>query len=77
MFFLNVCIPMLLGAAAELDGQGTWSAIAAPLYVAGFALSPILGGIVVNMLDLDALATATVIGGVLCVLLQFMLNRQR
>lgn len=76
MFFMNVCIPMLLGAAAELDGSGAWSAIAAPLYVAGFALSPIIGGFVVSALDLDALATATIIGGIMCVLLQFALNRR-
>jgi hypothetical protein len=69
VFALQFNFPVLLALAGSLDDAGRWAGIAAPLITSGFAWAAILAGNLVEHAGLDALATATVLGMLLCALL--------
>jgi MFS transporter len=76
VFSLQFNFPILLALAGSLDRHGQWAAIASPLLTSGFAWAAISAGIIVRTWDIEALASATAIGMLLCLgLLQLTLER--
>ena len=69
IFSLQFNFPILLALSGSLDEDGQWAAIATPLLTSGFAWAAISAGIIVNRWNLDALATATILGMLCCLLL--------
>lgn len=66
---LQFSFPVLLSLAGTLDNQGRWAAVATPLLTSGFAWAAVLSGQVVEVWGLNALATSTQLGMLICVLL--------
>lgn len=66
---LQFCFPVLLSLAGTLDNEGKWAAVATPLLTSGFAWAAVLSGQVVEVWGVQALATSTQIGMLLCILL--------
>ncbi len=69
IFSLQFNFPILLALSGSLDDEGQWAAIATPLITSGFAWAAIVAGFVVSHWDVAALATATVGGMIVCLLL--------
>lgn len=69
IFSLQFNFPILLAFSGSLDSEGQWAAIATPLLVSGFAWAAISAGVIVERWNVEALATATVIGMATCLLL--------
>lgn len=69
IFSLQFNFPILLALSGSLDSDGQWASIATPLLVSGFAWAAIAAGAIVDRWDVTALATATAIGMLLCLLL--------
>ncbi|WOJ96291.1 hypothetical protein R0137_13690 [Congregibacter brevis] len=66
VFALQFNFPILLALAGSLDSDGRWAGIAAPLITSGFAWAAIVAGQVVELRGLEALASATAFGMLLC-----------
>ncbi|MEP1555040.1 MAG: MFS transporter [Paraglaciecola sp.] len=66
---LQFSFPVLLSFAGTLDSEGRWAAVATPLLTSGFAWAAVMSGQVVEVWGLKALATATQLGMVTCILL--------
>lgn len=64
---LQFCFPVLLSLAGKLDEHGRWAAIATPLFTSGFAWAAILAGQVVEVWGVNALASTTQIGMLICI----------
>ncbi|MFK8043768.1 MFS transporter [Congregibacter sp.] len=69
VFALQFNFPILLALAGSLDTHGRWAGIAAPLITSGFAWAAIVAGQVVELKGLEALASATAFGMLLCTVL--------
>lgn len=66
---LQFSFPILLSLAGKLDNDGRWAAIATPLLTSGFAWAAVMSGQVVELWGLDTLATTTVLGMLICIVL--------
>ena len=66
VFALQFCFPIFLAISAALDRTGQWAAVATPLLTSGFAWAAISAGFIVERFGLEALASATVTGMLLC-----------
>jgi len=69
VFALQFNFPILLALSGSLDEEGQWAAIATPLLMSGFAWAAISAGAIVTIWGIPALANATAIGLVVCLLL--------
>jgi hypothetical protein len=69
IFSLQFNFPILLALSGSLDSDGQWAAVASPLLVSGFAWAAISAGAIVDQWNVEALATATVIGMIICLFL--------
>ncbi|WP_439101061.1 MFS transporter [Congregibacter sp.] len=77
VFALQFNFPILLALAGSLDEHGRWAGIAAPLITSGFAWAAIVAGQVVELMGLEALASATALGMVLCAVLLWPATARR
>ena len=66
VFALQFAFPILMAYCARLDEEGRWAAIATPIITSGFAWAAIFAGLLVSNFGLDSLASATVLGLVVC-----------
>jgi hypothetical protein len=69
IFSLQFNFPILLALSGSLDAEGRWAAIATPLLMSGFAWAAIVAGAIVSVWGIPALATATGLGLLICLLL--------
>ena len=69
IFSLQFNFPILLALSGSLDADGQWAAIATPLLTSGFAWAAIAAGAIVARWNVPALATATMVGMCVCLLL--------
>lgn len=69
IFSLQFNFPILLALSGSLDEEGQWAAIATPLLMSGFAWAAIAAGAIVTVWGIPALATATGVGLLVCLLL--------
>jgi hypothetical protein len=69
IFSLQFNFPILLALSGSLDAEGRWAAIATPLLMSGFAWAAIVAGAIVSVGGIPALATATGLGLLICLLL--------
>lgn len=76
IFSLQFNFPILLALSGSLDENGQWAAIASPLVTSGFAWAAIAAGAIVTQWNVNALATATLIGMAICGVL-LILSRER